>query len=118
MKHLILSAFGLSFLGFFAGCDGGRTDGATVPDRKGHSHIMDRNPGDAGASHRSGTTVAPAGPNEQVIVMKDGESLYSISESYVIPLAELIKRNDLSDNPRPGPGTSLIVPKRAPVKTK
>lgn len=126
MKHLLLSAFGLSFLGFFAGCDGGRTDGATVPDRKGHSWIMDRNPGNAGPSHRSGTTVAPPGPNEQVIIMKDGESLQMIADMYGIPLSkkegelgpDIIWRNDLTNNPRPGPGISLIVPKRAPIKTK
>lgn len=59
--------------------------------------------------------LAKFGDNQQIHIVKEGESLWSIAKTLDVTIADLCQWNDLSFKSNPQPGQNLVIQKRKPV---
>ena len=87
------------------GCSDYRDTMMVAPDRQGHAATDPERP-----TPQGGTTKLVAGPGEMYITLGAQDTLTSVAKAYGVTLDWLIKRNRLTDPPKPG--DNLIVPQR------
>jgi LysM repeat protein len=102
--RITLAASSLAFLAL-AGCGDYRDSMMVAPPRGGHA-AYDPN---VAPPPTAGSTTSVASQSEMYITMGAQDSLSSIAKAYGVTLDWLIKRNRLTDTPKPG--ANLIVPR-------
>jgi hypothetical protein len=91
---------------FLTAC-GSRQD--LVPDRGQHAMRFGTGLGGVAAARDFGPSQSgPPKAGETVVTFGPGDRLYKIAEAHNVDLAWLIKRNDLTAQPRPG--QQIVVP--------